>query len=126
MAIPWTKDERNDVEQGIAKHPIESGRCAALARVIYKIAKPGDPDTYGVQLRPQRGARYLVPIEPNVPYWHSHTLVATHDHNVDAVTGADGYHAKEYLERYWHFHQMLTVEMVDVETIDVGIEDDVS
>lgn len=59
-----------------------------------------------------------------MPYWFSHTLVETRNHDVDALTGPEGHAAEAYLERYWHFHEQLDVREVDVETIDPGIEDD--
>jgi hypothetical protein len=123
VAISWTKQERDTVEQGMTDHPLNSGRCAALARVVYKVASVKDPEAHGVQIRPKRGARYLVPKPPHVPYWFSHTLVETQGHDIDAITGPDGHDAQEYLEQYWHFHETLDVRSVDVETIDPGIED---
>lgn len=124
MSIDWTDTERLRVEQGIADHPIDSGRCAALARVVHGVAKPRDPDVRGVQIRPRMPARWLVPKHPHVPYWFSHTLVETQEHDVDALTGPDGHRADAYLETYWHFHARIDARTVDLATIDPGIEDD--
>jgi hypothetical protein len=123
VAIQWTKNERSDVEQGIIDHPLRSGRCAALARVVHKIATATDPGAHGIQIRPPRGARFLVPKQPHVPIWYSHTLVTTQGHDVDAITGADGYDARDYLKQYWEHHDLLIVQTVDVDTVDPGIED---
>lgn len=122
MAIPWKKAELRAVEQGIAKHPIASGRCAALARIIQRIAVTTDPAAHGIQLRPRGAARFLVPKLPHVPTWYSHTLVKTLQHKVDAITGAHGHAAGEYLEHYWEYHQNIEVICVDVEMVDPGIE----
>jgi len=65
-----------------------------------------------------------VPKHPHVPIWYSHTLVTTREHNIDAITGVDGYDANGYLEQYWEYHEALIVQSVDVDTVDPGIEDD--
>lgn len=124
VAIPWKKTQRRAVEDGLKKHPISSGRCAALARIIQRVAVATDPDTHGIQLCPRGAARYLVPKHPHVPLWRSHTLVTTHQHNIDAITGAPGHAAREYLEYYWEYHEVIDVQRVDVNVIDPGIEGD--
>lgn len=124
MAIPWNDTNRLSVAQAIADHPIDSGRCAALARRVLAVANPGDPAARGVQLKPRAPARYLVPKHPDVPYWCSHTLVETREHDVDAITGPDGHRADAYLESFWHFPDRIEARTVDVATIDPGIEDE--
>lgn len=124
MAIPWNDTNRLSVAQAIADHPIDSGRCAALARRVLAVANPGDPAARGVQLKPRAPARYLVPKHPHVPYWCSHTLVETREHDVDAITGPDGHRADAYLESFWHFPDRIEARTVDVATIDPGIEDE--
>jgi hypothetical protein len=124
MAVDWTEQERTAIENGIAEHGIDTGRCAALARIVYRIAKPRDPDARALHVRPAAGARWLVPKEPRVPYWGSHTYVETEEHAVDAVAGADGHHpADRYLQDYWEFSATLRVSEVDPATIDPGIQD---
>jgi hypothetical protein len=124
MSIDWTKEERVDVAQAIAEHPIGSGRCAALARVVFKTGAARDPNTKGRQVRPPRtsAARYVVPKVPHPPQWCSHTLVDTHAHSVDALTGPDGCEKASYLEQYWEYPEYLEVIDVDVFGIDRGIE----
>lgn len=85
---------------------------------------PTDPDTHGIQLRPLGAARYLVPKHPHVPIWYSHTLVTTHQHNIDAITGASGHAASEYLQYYWKHHEFIGVKRVDVDVVDPGNEGD--
>jgi hypothetical protein len=50
MGVNWREEERVIVERGMADHSIESGRCAALARVVYRVAKPNDPSTQGIHI----------------------------------------------------------------------------
>jgi len=124
VAIPWKKAQFRAVDEGMKKHPLKSGRCAALARIVHRVAITTDPSTHGIQLRPRGAARFLVPKYPHVPTWYSHTLVTTHQHNIDAITGASGHAASEYLEHYWNHHHDISVQQVDVATVDPGIEDD--
>jgi hypothetical protein len=124
VAIPWTDPDRLSVAQAIADHPIDSGRCAALARRVLAVAMPIDTNARGVQLKPRAPARWLVPKHPHVPYWSSHTLIETREHDVDAITGPDGHRADAYLEHFWHFPDRIDARTVDVATIDPGIEDD--
>ena len=123
MAIDWTERERAIIVQGIANHGLRTGRCAALARIVYGIAKPRDPNTRGLHLRPAPGARWLVPKAPHVPYWGSHTYVETENHAVDAIAGPDGHSAECFLQDHWEFWKTMRVSEVDVATIDPGIQD---
>jgi hypothetical protein len=95
MAVDWSEQERAIVEKGIEDHDMGSGRCAALARIVYRVAKPRDPGARAVHVRPAAGARWLVPRRredgPPIPVWYAHTYVETERHAVDAVTKADGY-----------------------------------
>jgi hypothetical protein len=49
-------------------------------------------------------------------------MVETQGHDVDAITGPDGYPADRYLEQHWEFHAVLRVQAVDLEAIDPGIQ----
>src|SRR5690606_17105817 len=100
MAAPWTPDERNTVEGAIKRHPAESGECAALARVIFKVGQTRDETTRGRQVRPAETlrARWIIPKHPAVRAWASHTFVETHKHAVDALAGADGCDPARYLQ----------------------------
>lgn len=124
MGVNWTDDERQVVEIGIARHGIQSGRCAALARVVYRVAKPRDPHAHGVQLRPPEGAAWLVPKDHDrIPVWGSHVYVETQGHAVDAIAGPDGYPADAFVQDHWEWHDTLRVTDVDPETVDAGIQD---
>lgn len=69
VTIPWKKAQLRAVNDGLKKHPLTSGRCAALARIIHKIAISTDPNTHGIQLRPPGAARFLVPKRADIPKW---------------------------------------------------------
>lgn len=122
MGVNWTDDERATVQRGIAEHGINSGRCAALARIVYAVAKPRDPEARGVHLRPAPGAVWLVPKPPHVPYWASHTYVETEAHAVDAITGADGYPVERFLSDHWEYSWTMRVSQIDPATIDPVIQ----
>lgn len=123
MAIDWNDEERAVVEQGINDHGIRSGRCTALARIVFRVALPRDPETRGVHLKPKAPVRRLVSKKDGIPLWFSHTLVETQAHRVDAITGADGYPSEQYLDQCWHDHHTFEVLEIDVSTIDPGIQD---
>lgn len=123
MAVDWTDDERARIVQGIATHGLTTGRCAALARIVFALAQPRDEHAHGAQLQPPSGARWLVPKAPHVPYWGSHTYVVTERHAVDAVVGPDGYEADRFVRDHWEFWETIRVSEVDPATVDPGIED---
>lgn len=124
MTIDWTNEERTLVQNGIAKHGLETGRCAALARVIHPVALRKDPKTRAIQLRPPKGATWLIPKSSDIPHWKAHVYVDTCEHAVDAVTGSDGYApSNTYVETHWEFAEFLRIEHVDPATVDPGIQD---
>jgi hypothetical protein len=121
MAIDWEPDERAEIEQGIAKYPPESKRCAALARLVHPKARRRDEQTRGLQIRPLH-APWIV-LDRDAPrIWASHTLIETQGHNVDALTGADGCASERYLGSHFLFPDKIQVEEVDVFSIDTWIE----
>ncbi len=122
MSVDWTAAERSEVEAAIERYPIESARCAALARVVSVVGQRRDARTRGWQLRPRGAARYVVPRVPNPPVWFSHTFVETHGHAVDALTGADGCERPHYLVAHWQHPEVLAEHPVDVSEVDPGIE----
>lgn len=124
VAIDWTDEERDKVENGIAKHGILTGRCAALARIVHPVAQQKDPKARALRMRPPKGATWLVPKASAIPYWKGHTYVETRGHAVDAVTGSNGYSpASTYVEDTWCFAEVMRVEEVDPTTVDPGIQD---
>jgi hypothetical protein len=125
VGLKWSAIEQGEIERGIARHPVESGRCAALARVVYAVAQPGDPDAGGLQVLPKSAARFVVPKHDPKPRWGSHTLVETRRHCVDALTGASGTLTGTYLSEHWEYVEHIHMVSVDVFAVDVGIEDDV-
>lgn len=123
MAIDWTDEEREKVEGGIAKHGIQTGRCAALARVVYPVAQQRDPKARALRMRPPKGATWLVPKASRIPHWKAHVYVETREHAVDAVTRSDGYSpASTYVKDHWDFAEVMRVEEVDPATVDPGIQ----
>lgn len=124
MAAPWTSDERDEIVAAIDQHPVASGRCAALARIVFEVGRRRDEDTRGCQVRPRNRARYVLPKHPAVPRWHTHTYAEAHCHAVDAMTGAEGCDPSVYLERHFHYANALEVVEVDVHQVDPGIEDE--
>lgn len=126
MAVDWTDDEHRAVEAGIRRYGIRSGMCAALARLVHRVATSGGRDTRGVQLRPKAttAVRFLLPRRPQIPTWGAHTYVETSEHAVDAVTGPGGYAASSYVEDHWHWDDRHYEQVeVDVQTVDPGIQD---
>jgi hypothetical protein len=123
VAIRWEPDERAQVEDGIARYPVESNHCAALARIVHRLASPRDDRTRGLQIRPKSPARWIV-LKRGAPRWASHTLVETQEHRVDALTGADGWSAAQYIEDHYRFPEALQAHEVDVYSIDPWIEEE--
>lgn len=124
MPVDWTDEERREIEESIQKYHIRSGMCAALARVVHRVATGGARDARGVQLRCKKAVRYLVPKKPHVPCWGAHTYVETRAHAVDAVTGPHGYEAASYVGDHWHWDDRFYEQVeIDVTTVDPGIED---
>jgi hypothetical protein len=124
VAIDWTDEEREKVGDGIAKHGILTGRCAALARIVHPVAQQKDLRACAIRMRPPKGAPWLVPKVSAIPYWQGHVYVETRGHAVDAITGPDGYTpASTYVKEHWHFAEVMRVEEVDPATVDPGIQD---
>lgn len=124
MPVNWTDEERSDVDLAIARHPLESGRCAALARAVFAVGVRRDERTAGRQVRPRHSAaRFVLPRKPLRRHWGTHTFAETHRHAVDALTKTDGCPADEYLGAHWQYPDALAIYEVDLETIDPGIED---
>lgn len=122
MSISWDGKQRAKIEDAIRKYPIESGLCAALARVVYEVAKPGDEAAHGEQIRPKGGERFVVPKHTARPLWATHTLVCTREHRVDVLTGAGGCEKDKYLASHWEYVDRLDVRPVDVHEVDPGIQ----
>lgn len=96
--------------------------CAPLARIVLSVAKPDDPSATGLQVKPQSPARYILPKHSRVITWHSHTLVRTREHHVDALTGQAGCEQTVYLTTHWKYPEALEISVVDVESVDPGIQ----
>ena len=124
MAVDWQAKERAQVEAALARHPVTSGRCAAVARVVYEVGAARDPATRGRHLRPKGAERYVVPKHDPNPRWGNHTFSETHGHAVDALTGSGGCLAGDYLAAHWEEVDYLLVHDIDPFTVDPGIEDD--
>ncbi|MBK8213704.1 MAG: hypothetical protein IPK71_08135 [Myxococcales bacterium] len=124
MSVDWNDDERSEVEGAIKRFPVESGKCAALARVVARVGISRDPSTRGRQIKPRGAARFVVPKHSDPPRWVSHTFVDTHRHVVDALTGASGCPSASYLATHWEYADALTVQDVDVEMVDPGIQEE--
>lgn len=123
MPVPWTAEQHARVEAGIACYPVASGRCAALARIVFAVGVDSDDATRGRQIVPRSAARYVVPKFSPTPRWGSHTFVETHEHAVDALTGSAGSPSDAYLQAHWEYPDALHVRDVDVHAVDPGIQD---
>ena len=124
MAVDWEPEERAAIERGIVQHPVTSNRCAALARIVYRIAQPRDGQTRGIQIHPKTPARWILPKRPLPRLWGTHTLIETQEHRVDALTGADGCASERYLEEHYRYPQALAAHDVDVFSVDPWIEEE--
>ena len=123
VPIGWSPEERAEVEAGIVRYPAESPHCAALARIIHRLAMPKDERTRGIQLSQSGdGNPWLVLKRGHPRRWWTHTLVETVGHDADALTGADGCPSQQYLERHFQFHEGIVVREIDVLTVDTWIE----
>ncbi len=122
MGLPWLIEQRSTIEDAMRRFPAESGKCAALARVVLGVAQPVDPDAMGIQVKPRTAAPYILPKNSRGRCWHSHTLVRTQAHHVDVLTGADGCEHQRYLEEYFQYPEALQLLSVDVLSVDVGIQ----
>lgn len=123
MGLPWKVQQRERVEEAMIRFPVDSGKCAALARAVIAVARVNDAEASGVQVNARKPARYILPKHPKVNFWHSHTLVRTLSHHVDALTGADGCVEASYLETHWNYPECLVMTDVDVDEIDPGVQD---
>jgi hypothetical protein len=123
VAVDWKPEERARVEQAIARNPVDSGRCAVLARRVLSIGLERDPSSCARHIRPRTAARYVVPKLDPSPRWGSHTYAEVHAHGVDALTGAPGTAAAAYLEQHWKYAELLVVEEVDADKIDPGLQE---
>lgn len=123
MPVPWTAEEQARIEAGIALHPVGSGRCAALARIVFAVGVDRDDATQGRQIVPTSAARYVVPKVSPTPRWGSHTFVDTHAHSVDALTGATGCPSSAYLPVHWEYPEALCIRDVEVQDVDPGIQE---
>lgn len=124
MTVEWLENDYREVADGMQKYHVRSGMCAALARIVHRVAITATQDARGMQLRCKKAVRYLVPKKPHIPYWNAHTYVETQEHVVDAVTGPDGYKATSYVNDHWHWDDQSYERVeIDVATVDPGIED---
>ena len=114
--------DRRTIEAALKRFPAESGMCAPLARVVFAVAKPSDPAATGLQVRARGTARFILTKHPAVHVWHSHTLVRTKAHHVDALTGPAGCEVEEYLDVHWSHPEALEMLEVDVSAVDPGVQ----
>ena len=110
------------LHDGMDRFDVRSGRCQALARIVFRVAAGRDAPM-GRQVYP-RGGWWVVPRIPNPPQWATHTFVETREHSVDAMTGPAGHAAERYLPDYWQHHEYLAIRDVDVTSVDPGIQEE--
>lgn len=122
MSLDWALKATQTLEAAIRRFPVESGMCAPLARAVLAVAKPVDAEAKGLQVKPSRAARYILPRHPRVSVWYSHTLVSTRHHHVDALTGVPGCEATDYLQTHFAHPEALSLIDVDVDTVDPGAQ----
>lgn len=123
MALRWHHEQLARLEKALEQHPIDSGRCAALARRVHEVAKEGGDDPRGHFLTPRAG-RWILPKVPHPPSWASHTVTETRAHAVDALTGSGGCEMPRYLPDHWQYPDAIKVSSVDVFEVDPGIQND--
>lgn len=121
MSVIWPAEQRGVVEEGMAKHPVSSGRCAALARVVQVAAGDAELAHEGLFLQPKWPAPYL-PTKHGTLAWHHHVVSVVETDCVDAFTGADGFARAEYLHQFFDDVAYIEQSRVDVSTIDPNIE----
>lgn len=122
VSIRWRGTEKKRVEAALRRYPAESGMCAPLARLVFDVARQDDATATGVQIRPRGSARYILTKYPTKHVWHSHTLVRTRAHHIDALTGADGCAQGDYLAVHWEHPEALEALEVDVADVDPGVQ----
>ena len=115
--VPWTEADRRRVEEALARHPIESGRCATAAGEVLPLARGLDRDSRLLKLLPRGAARYVVCKRDGVPYFRHPVLVEVSTYDVDALTGADGIAAADYLEAHWQYPPELRFLTIGVEDL---------
>ena len=112
--LPWSPSQHRSVEQTLLEHPASSGRCAIAARAILPPAAALDSRATALLIQPMEGEGIY--LETARPYggspWFHHVTVETLAHRVDAMTGADGHDAADYLTTFFHHASVLSVRPV--------------
>jgi hypothetical protein len=124
MAIDWTPSALSQIEEALRSHPADSGRCAAVARVVAKAAAANERTHEGLLIRPGTAARYLLLKDGSGHRWHHHVVTEVERQAVDVLTGARGHPQDSYLSTYFQFPHELETTPVDVFTVDPGIQED--
>ncbi len=113
MSIGWQEKQRALVEDALARHPIESSRCAEAARMIFPEASTLEEATRAIKLVGKDDAPFIL-TKCRKQFCH-HVSVVVVKHMVDALTGVDGFAESAYLEQYWQYH-----EEIDLVAADLG------
>lgn len=93
MSVSWSKEQLERVTSEIAAHPVDSGRCARLARELLPIARELDPRARGLVIRANTAQVRYPCFGPKVPetlWWFHRVTIEVQAHCVDALTGALG------------------------------------
>lgn len=115
MTIPWTQEQRADVDEVLVALPPSSHRCDEAARRILPIARVLDPGagTLRVVADPAqfpRGTWAICPKHPVGRTWYEHWTVSVVAHCVDALTRTEGCEESSYLETHWLYPDALVLE----------------
>lgn len=91
MAVEWTKEQAELVQQALDAHPAESGRCESCAIAVRRVGLQVDEATHCLSVRPSGRERFVVP-KANLhgERWYYHFTTNVSLHYVDVLTAVPG------------------------------------
>ncbi|MCB9760483.1 MAG: hypothetical protein H6739_11645 [Alphaproteobacteria bacterium] len=103
MSVDWPPDKAEQIDSLIDAHPVESGRCASLARSILPIAREQDADAQGVIVKANAAQTRYPCMKPRIHgvWWFHHVTLGVEGHFVDALTGTQGTERAHYLTTHF-------------------------
>lgn len=124
MTVEWDPHFETAIADAIDSCPLGSGKCAVVSRVVDSCAEETDRERRGLRFVPRTAARYLLARDPEARLWEYHVLTEVEGDCIDAFTGPPGHPFVGYLDQYFEAPAELRTEIIDVWTVDVGMEDD--
>ncbi|MCA2977692.1 MAG: hypothetical protein INH41_02375 [Myxococcaceae bacterium] len=122
MSLDWKPTSASEIQRGIDTYPLESGKCAALARLVDRVAESESRARQGVLVVPKSPARFLIHRSGARLGWYHHVFTEVQEHAVDALTGAAGHPRHSYLSAFFSFDSELEMSAVNVLSVDPDIE----